>query len=135
MSAQRKFYFSDPLLARLAHLVDDGHPAPDESVLTEQQVGMAIARAIERERPGAFASCSEIRYWRNDNTGAEVDFVGTRVGLGIEGRYVDAGWRGAIRALLARGVGGICVTRSIPGFGHADAIAVPAGLFAWMIDG
>lgn len=135
VNAQRKFYFSDPLLARLAHLVDDGHPAPDESVLTEQQVGMAIARAIERERPGAFASGSEIRYWRNDNTGAEVDFVGTRVGLGIEGKYVDAGWRGEIRALLARGVGGICVTRSIPGFGHADAIAVPAGLFAWMIDG
>jgi len=53
VNAQRKFYFSDPLLARLAHLVDDGHPAPDESVLTEQQAGMAIARAIERKRPRA----------------------------------------------------------------------------------
>lgn len=133
--AQRKFYFTDPLFARLAHLIDNGYPDPDESILTEQQVGMALARAVEREQPGAFAGASELRYWRNDSTGAEIDFVGRRVGLGVEAKYVDASWRGASRTLLARGRGGICVTRSILSVDHEDAIAIPAGLFTWVIDG
>lgn len=135
VGAQRKLYFSDPLLARLAHLIENGYPEPDESALTEQQVGMALARAIEREQPGAFAGASELRYWRNDSTGAEIDYVGRRIGLGVEAKYVDASWRGASKTLLARGRGGICVTRSILAVDHEDAIAIPAGLFAWMIDG
>ncbi len=135
INAQRKFYFSDPLLARLAHAIDSAYPDPDESVVTEQQIGMALSRAIERERPGAFIEGTEVRFARNDKSGAEVDFIGARLGTGVEAKYVDAGWRGESRALIARGAGGICVTRSILSLDRDDAIAIPAGLFAWTIDG
>lgn len=92
-------------------------------------------RAIERERPGSFASWTELSSWKNHNTGAEIDFVGRRVGQGVDRKYVDASWRGGVKTLLARGPGGVCVTRSILAPDHEDAIAVPAGLFVWVIDG
>ena len=91
--------------------------------------------AIEREKHGAFAGATELRYWRNDKTGAEIDFVGRRVGLGLESKYVDASWRGEAKTLIARGSGGVCVTRSIMALDHDDVIAIPAGVFAWVVDG
>lgn len=135
LNAQRKFYFTDPLLARLAHLLDDAYGDPDDSRVNEQQVALALHRAIERERPGSFIDGSEVRYWVNKVTRAEIDFVGARLGTGYEVKYVDSGWRGASKSLLAKGGGGVVVTRSVFSIDHTDAIAVPSGLLVWLIDG
>ena len=134
VNAQRKFYFTDPLLARLAHLRDRGYADPDDSRVTEQQVGLALHRAIEREQPGSFVQASEVRYWVNRTTRAEIDFVGRLVGAGCEVKYVDEGWRGAARTLLAHGPGGVVVTRSAFAL-DGDAVAIPAGLYVWLIGG
>ncbi len=135
MDAMRKFYFTDPLLARLAHAVDDGYPEPDDSKVSEQQVAVALTRAIERERTGSVVGSTEVRFYRNDKSAAEVDFVGARVGTGVEGKYIDGSWRGDAKTLLAQGPGGIMVTRGVFDTSGDDAIAVPAGLYAWLIDG
>ena len=56
LSAQSKYYFIDPLLARLAPLRSTGMLAEaDASALTEQQLGIELLRNIEREQPGSYA--------------------------------------------------------------------------------
>ena len=134
VSAQRKFYFTNPLLARLAHLRDRGYADPDDSRVTEQQVDLTLHRAIEREQPGSLVQANEVRYWVNRTTRAEIDFVGRLVGAGCEVKYVDEGWRGAARTLLAHGPGGVIVTRSAFAL-DGDAVAIPAGLYVWLIGG
>ncbi len=132
MNAQRKFYFTDPLLARLAHLLDSAYPEPDVSAVSEQQIGLALHRAVERERHAAFIELTEIRYWINRVTRAEIDFVGGRLGIGYESKYVDAGWRGESRTLAARGVGGVVATRSAFALDE-DMVAIPTGLLAYLL--
>jgi hypothetical protein len=132
MGAQRKFYFMDPLVARLAHLMEVAYAEPDASALSEQQLALALHRAIERERPGAFVELTEIRYWLNRTTRTEIDFVGSRLGRGFESKYVDGSWRGESRTLAAKGKGGVVATRSVLDFDE-DMIAVPTGLLVYLL--
>lgn len=126
MSAQRKFYFMDPLLARLAHLVEEAYAEPDASVLSEQQLALAPHRALERERPGASIELTEIRYWVNRTSRTEIDFVGSRLGRGFESKYVDRAWRGESRTLAARGQGGVVATRSVLALDESHRRSAPA---------
>ncbi len=71
-------------------------------------MALALHRSIEREMRGAFVEMAEVRCWMNPNSGNEIDFVGSRLGLEFESKYVDAGWRGASRAIAAQGAGGVC---------------------------
>jgi predicted AAA+ superfamily ATPase len=132
VKAQRKFYFTDPLLARLPRLMDSGAFEPATSDISEQQTALALHRAIERELPGAFTEMAEVRYWVNPNSGTEIDFVGARLGLGFESKYVDEGWRSASRAIAARGVGGVVATRRAFALDE-DMLALPSALLAWLI--
>jgi hypothetical protein len=65
-------------------------------------------------------------------TRAEIDFVGGRLGIGYESKYVDAGWRGESRTLAARGVGGVVATRSAFALDE-DMVAIPTGLLAYLL--
>lgn len=132
LKAQRKFYFTDPLLARLPRLVDSSAAEPAASDVSEQQTALALHRAIERELPGAFMEMAEVRYWVNPNSGTEIDFVGARLGRGFESKYVDTGWRAASRAIAARGVGGVVATRRALARDE-DMLAVPSALLAWLL--
>lgn len=130
--AQRKFYFTDPLLARLPRLLDSSAMGPDVSSVSEQQMALALHRAIEREVSGAFIEMAEVRYWVNPNSKTEIDFVGARLGRGVESKYVDTNWRGASRAIVARGRGGIVATRRAFALDE-DVLAVPSALLAWVL--
>ncbi len=132
VKAQRKFYFTDPLLARLPRLVDSSAAEPSASDISEQQTALALHRAIEHELPGAFVERAEVRYWVNPNSGTEIDFVGARLGLGVESKYVDTGWRAASRAIAARGAGGVVATRRALARDE-DLLAVPSALLAWLL--
>jgi predicted AAA+ superfamily ATPase len=133
LSAQSKYYFIDPLLARLASLRSQGALAEaDASVLSEQQLGIELLRNIEREQPGSYAHFSDVMYQKT--SGKEVDFCGPRIGrLGFEGKYIDAGWKRealTVRAALGQGV---LATRGLLDT-SGEVWAVPAPLIAWMLN-
>jgi uncharacterized protein len=56
LRAREKIYFLDPLIARLPHIRDERRRAPDDSCLTEQQLGMLLLRAAGGSGP--IPSCS-----------------------------------------------------------------------------
>lgn len=132
LSAQSKCYFVDPLMARLASLRSLGAVAePDSSVLTEQQLGLALLRSIEREHPGSYVEFSDVMYQRTSSK--EVDFCGPRLGpLGFEGKYVDAGWRQEALTVRAAYGAGVLATRALIDT-SGDVWAVPAPFVAWML--
>lgn len=133
LSAQSKYYFIDPLLARMASLRSHGALAEaDASVLTEQQLGIELLRNIEREQPGSYAHFSDVMYQRT--SGKEVDFCGPRIGkLGFEGKYIDTGWkREALTVRAALGTG-VLATRGLLDT-SGDVWAVPAPFIAWMLN-
>ena len=89
LSAQSKYYFVDPLMARLAPLRSSGMLAEaDASAVSEQQLGIELLRNMEREQPGAYAHFSDVMYQKTADK--EVNFCGPRIGkLGFEGKYVE----------------------------------------------
>jgi predicted AAA+ superfamily ATPase len=133
LDAQSKYYFTDPLLARIANYRLPQSPLADGSAISEQQMGLTLLRRIETERPGTFADFTSLMYART-STKKEIDFVGPLLGnLGVEGKYVDDKWKQESLTLKARFGRGILATRSI--FDITDDIwAVPAGMLAWLIN-
>jgi uncharacterized protein len=133
LSAQSKYYFIDPLMARLAPLRSSGPLAEaDASLIGEQQLGLELIRNIEREVPGSYPSFSEVMYQRTSTK--EVDFTGPRFGrLGFEGKYVDANWkREAVTVRAALGAGVLATRGMLDTTG--DVWAVPAPFVAWMLN-
>jgi uncharacterized protein len=136
-AAQRKIYFVDPLVAQLAHLRNDAFPAPDLSLLNEQQIGLTLARGTALDRPSAFVEADGVMYERTA-TGAEIDFVGPALDVPFECKYEDAPWRRAAQTMRARHGRGVLVTRTPLSTCSADADglvwAVPSGVVAWLLD-
>jgi len=136
-AAQRKVYFVDPLIAQLAHLRTAATPAPDLSVLNEQQIGLQLCRATSLDRPSAFIESDAVMYERT-NTGAEIDFVGPALEIPFECKYEDTPWRRATLTMRARHRRGVLVTRTplmtSPNPDEPSVWAVPAGILAWLID-
>jgi predicted AAA+ superfamily ATPase len=131
-AAQRKVYFTDPLLARLASIVDDQRSAPDASKLTEQQLGLTIARAIDARVPGSFALGTRVMYQRT-KTGKEIDFVGPDFTGCFEGKYVDRAWKQEALTAKANHQQGVLATRRVHDL--SDRIwATPAPALAWLLD-
>lgn len=130
LRARRKTYFTDPIFTRLA---DDGWL--DLSILSEQQLGMALVRNLERRYPGSYMDFGRVLYHRTP-AGAEIDFTGPDFGgAAIESKYVDDGWRrGALRTLEASPWEGIVATRGLIDLSDPEAAAVPAAFLAWMLD-
>jgi hypothetical protein len=136
LRAREKFYFVDPLIARLPHLRDDRRHDPDASRLTEQQLGMLLLQAAGDPAPGALLEATTVMYERTPSR-AEVDFVGPDLGVPFEAKYVDGPWRRAARTLKAQRRGGVLATRTVLELedrGMADPVwAVPTGILAWLL--
>ena len=132
-AAQRKLYFVDPLIARLAHLRNPSFPAPDSAKLTQQQIGLALARAVSLHAPAAFVQTDRVMYERTQ-TGAEIDFVGPELEIPFECKYTDEGWRREALTMKARYGRGVMVTRSpLLVDRHEPIWAVPASILAWLL--
>ncbi len=133
LAAQSKYYFVDPLMARLAHLRGHGTVAEaDVSALTEQQLGLELLRSLDRERPGGFSHFTDVMYQRTSSK--EVDFTSPRFGpLGFEGKYVDSGWRREAQTVRSAFGAGVLATRGLLDTA-GDVWAVPAPFVAWMLN-
>jgi hypothetical protein len=133
LSAQSKYYFTDPLLARLGSLRRSGTlPESDASMIGEQQLGLELLRNLEREQPGSYAHFSDVMYQKTANK--EVDFCGPRLGwLGFEGKYVDSGWKREALTVRAAFGAGVLATRGLLDT-SGDVWAVPAPFIAWMLN-
>lgn len=131
--APRKVYLTDPLLARLSAAIDDQMQPPDISRISEQQLGMALLRAVERERPGAFIRGLRVQYVRT-STGAEIDFAGPDLpDLCVEGKYVDRNWKREAQTAAATFGAGLLGTRRALDM-TAAIWAVPAPFIALVLD-
>ncbi|MGH2903945.1 MAG: ATP-binding protein [Solirubrobacteraceae bacterium] len=132
-AAQRKLYFVDPLLAQLAYRRNPGFPAPTTAKLTQQQIGLALTRAVSPHAPAAFVQTDRVMYERTD-TGAEIDFVGPDLEIPFECKYTDGNWRKQALTMKARHGRGVMVTRSPLLTGTNEPIwAIPAGILAWLL--
>ncbi len=132
-AAQRKLYFVDALIARLVHLRNPSFPAPEAARLTQQQVGLALARAVSLHAPAAFVHTDRVMYERTP-TGAEIDFVGPELGVPFECKYTDEGWRRDAQTMKARYGHGVMVTRSpLLIDPHEPIWAIPASILAWLL--
>lgn len=138
-AAQRKLYFVDPLVAQLAHRRNPSScPAPDISRLNEQQVGLALARAVAFEDPASFVQADRVMYERT-GTDAEIDFVGPELEVPFECKYTDSRWRREAQTIRARYGRGIMATRSPLVVGKDDdgndhpVWAVPSAIVAWLL--
>jgi uncharacterized protein len=134
LTAQNKIYFTDPLFARLAALRDTHGRAPDDTQLTEQQVGMTLLRAHESRAPGSFADHAALLVHRSA-TGAEVDFTGRWLGgIPYEGKYTEGAWRRQAQTASAAFAGkAVLATRNVIDR-DGDRRAIPAPLLAVLID-
>ncbi|MGA2453777.1 MAG: AAA family ATPase [Solirubrobacteraceae bacterium] len=132
-AAQRKLYFVDPLVARLAHLRNSRSSAPDAAKLTQQQIGLTLARAVSLHVPVAFVQTDRVMYERT-GTGAEIDFVGPDLEIPFACKYTDGGWRKEALTMKARYGRGVMVTRSPLLTGADEPIwAIPAAILAWLL--
>lgn len=130
--SQSKWYFTDPLLAHLATNHGAGQ-APAPTVLSEQQLAMAILRTLEREEVGAMIEHSRLLYYRS-STNAEIDFMSPDFPTAcIESKFVDRGWGRAFQTIEASGRStGLVATRS--GFKRHDrGWALPAGVLIYLL--
>lgn len=135
LRAQRKLYFLDPLLARLAlHRAPQRATPPNYTVLTEQQLGVTLLRTREEEAPGTLPDFDSLLYATTPSR-KEIDFTGAWLGgLPYEGKYVegDTWLRDGVTAEKAYGRG-VLATRTITER-KRDLLAVPACLLSLLLD-
>lgn len=133
LSAQSKWYFTDPLLARLAALRQLGGE-PDLSQLSQQQVGVALLRHLHGAAVGDVADYDAVLYHRS-RTRAEIDFVGRRLGgVAIESKYADATTGRDAQTLRASPWQGVIASRSV--VQHGDSVDVlPAPVLTLLLGG
>jgi len=132
LSAQRKVYFTDPLLARLAALRNNAYREPDETKLAEQQIGLALVRALGQANPGSLVQARGVLYERT-RTDNEIDFVGPDLEIAFEVKYGQSHWRQEARTVEANYEQSIMATDDIYDTEH-PAWAVPASMLAWALD-
>jgi predicted AAA+ superfamily ATPase len=133
-AAQRKVYLVDPLIAQLAHRRNNRFGSPDASRLNEQQIGLALVRAVSERRPAAFIESDRVMYERTPS-GSEIDFAGPELGIPFECKYTDTTWRREAQTMRARHGKGVLVTRTPLEIGAEEPVwAIPSGLVAWLLD-
>jgi predicted AAA+ superfamily ATPase len=132
-AAQKKVYFTDPLIARIAALVDNHRNEPEISKLSEQQIGMAIARSIDRRSPGSFVLATRLMYYRA-KTNKEIDFVGPDFIGCIEGKYSDTGWRREAQTARANYSNAILASRREHELPNDGIWVTPAPALVWLLE-
>ena len=106
--------------------------APDMTALSEQQLAVALLRALEAESPGAAVRHDSLLYYRS-RTNAEIDFVSPSFRqVCVESKFVDRGWGRAFQTIEASGRAGVVATRSGTQE-HDGGWALPAGLVAFLL--
>lgn len=129
LKAQPKIYYTDPIYTRLAE-----RPSLDLTILSEQQIGVSLLRALEKAKPGSFLDFDRVLHHRT-GTRKEIDFVGAGLGdAAIESKYVDGRWRGKAQTLRASRWRGIIATRTEINTDDPEILAIPTALLAWLID-
>jgi uncharacterized protein len=132
LAAQSKYYFTDPLFAWIPKARNAQSPEPEPSHLTEQQLGLALLRQLEIEKPGSYADFTSAMFAKTSTK--EVDFVGPNIGrLGFEGKYVDDGWRNEAKTVRSQFGQGVLATRSVLDV-SGPVWAMPASLVAWLLN-
>ena len=134
-----KLYLTDPILAWIPHLLRSGSTSPDFAALTEQAVGVALARAIDGLEPGRWIGGDTIGYQRTSN-GKEIDLspvaaasaAGPRATVPIESKWVDHGWRREALTMTAKYGHGVLATKTVLDLGNGTW-AVPAPLLALLL--
>ena len=127
--SQKKLYFTDPVYTRLVP-----GPTPDFSILSEQQLGMALLRSIESRFPGSYLDFDRVLYHRSPSR-TEIDFVGPDLGkVAIESKYVDGRWRTPARTIRASRWRGIVATRMVLDLESPELMAIPTSMLAWLLD-
>jgi uncharacterized protein len=129
-NSQRKLYFTDPLIARIPSERHSAYEPPDVSKLSQQQIGLALARAEANGQANAFVASDEVMYERTATS--EIDFVGNAIDVPFESKYVERAWRGESRALTSRYGRGIVATRNVLDT-DGDVWAVPASVVVWLL--
>lgn len=134
-AAQRKLYFVDPLIAQLGHRRNLSFPEPDLSKLNEQQIGLALVRAVsDNPSPSAFVQADRIMYERRGARNTEIDFVGPELEVPFECKYTDGSWKREALTMRAGYDKGVMVTRSPLSVSDSDTVwALPAGMVAWLL--
>lgn len=135
--SQSKLYFTDPLLARLAHARNSAWDMPDLTAVAEQQLGLALVRGLEAADPGRLHDHDRVSFHRTE-TGSEIDFVGAGLGgAALEAKYTEGGrWAGDARTVNASPWAGVLATRNVldtSATGGA-AWAAPAAMVAYLLD-
>ncbi|HEY5246184.1 MAG TPA: hypothetical protein VIJ60_10995, partial [Acidimicrobiales bacterium] len=134
LRAQDKLYAVDPLVSRLPHLRNQAHGDPDPTVLTEMQIGMSVHRAAYAA--GTPWADDQFLFYVRTPTRKEIDFVGEPLaGVALEGKYTEGGgWKGESTTVETSAWDGILITRNVLDCTGPSAWAVPAGLFAYLVD-
>lgn len=105
---------------------------PDPTQLSQQQVGMALLRAIARENPSVLGQYDQLLYHRS-TTGAEIDFVGSPLGeIAVESKYVDRKWGRELATIRASRWRAVVATRAGIALDD-DALVIPAPMLAVML--
>jgi hypothetical protein len=133
LRAQNKVYFVDPLLARLASRRQPVLEAPSLDRLSEQQLGVALARQAEAVHPGTYPRFESVLFHRSA-TGSEVDFVSPHPPtVPLESKYTDGPWRREAQTMRAEFGSGVMATRSLLEFDR-HIWAVPAAMVALLLE-
>jgi predicted AAA+ superfamily ATPase len=132
-AAQRKWYFIDPLLARLAALRGAGNE-PDLTQLTEQQLGITLLRNTGAEDAVSLADFDAVLHYRSV-TDAEIDFVGARMGdVAVESKYTDGNWGRELQTIRASRFRGVLASRSGVEW-RDDTWVIPAPILTLLLGG
>lgn len=134
LAAQSKFYFTDPLLARLAHRRDARFADPELSKISEQQIGQHLARHAAAGDPGAYNDFTNLMYAQSASR-KEIDFVGpASAPLAFEAKYSDVRLEQGSATLRATSGGGVLVTRAVLGVSSDERVRfVPAAFVAFLL--
>ena len=138
--SQPKLYLVDPVLAWMPSRLRAGLRPPAMTALTEQALGVALARRIDLLDEGRWVAGDTIGYTRT-GSGNEIDLVPVAVPSGtatletvpIEGKWVDDGWRGEAKVIENKFRRGILATKSILDLDY-PSWAIPAPLVALLLE-
>lgn len=128
-----KLYLSDALLAGLPALWDPVFPHPDTTRVTESQLGLELARAVDRLHPDRFVEGRAVLHART-GSGNEVDFspVALRVAgdvaltVPLESKWVSRNWRQEALVVRGRYGSGVLATKDLVDVsGSVWAVPVP----------
>lgn len=135
-----KLYLIDPLLAGLPALRDPTFAASDITRVTEAQLGLELARSIDRLHPDRFVEGRAVVHART-GAGNEVDFSPSRMSIGgqsvatvpLEAKWVSRNWRQGALVMRSRYGKGILATKDVVEM-SGDVWALPAPIVALLLN-